>query len=71
MRNPLPSETAVFHAVVVVGAGAASIIALTLLTRPLFGAILLALEAVAGLWVLWRRARSEPVDSAEAGREPG
>ena len=33
------SEEAVFRWVVIVGVAAASIIALTLLTRPLFGAI--------------------------------
>jgi hypothetical protein len=56
MHNPLRSETEVFRAVVVVGLGAAAIIALTLITRPLFGALLLAVEVVAGSWVLWRRA---------------
>lgn len=33
------SEEAVFRWVVIVGLGAASVIALTLLTRPLFGAL--------------------------------
>jgi hypothetical protein len=50
----------VFHAVVAIGAGAAAVIALALLTKPVFGAVLLALEAALGIWVLWRRARGAP-----------
>ena len=65
MHNPLRSETDVFRAVVVIGLGAAAIIALTLLTRPLFGAILLAIEVVAGLWALSRRAQGHLPHEAE------
>jgi hypothetical protein len=65
MHNPLRSETDVFRAVVVIGAGAATIIAVTLLTRPLVGAILLAVEAVVGFWVMWRRARGQLPHEAE------
>ena len=60
MHNPLRSERDVFRAVVAIGAGAAAVIALALLTRPAFGAILLAVEAVLGAWILWRRARETP-----------
>ena len=56
------SEEAVFRWVVIVGVAAVSIIALTLLTRPLFGALWgLVLVCVGGWhggrWVLrkWRR----------------
>jgi hypothetical protein len=56
MHNPLRSETEVFWTVVVIAAGAAAIIALALITRPLFGALLLAVELVAGSWVLLRTA---------------
>ena len=65
MHNPLRSETEVFRAVVAIGIGAAAIIALTLITRPLFGAILLAIELVAGTWVLWRRATGTLPHEAE------
>ncbi len=41
MHNPLRSERDVFRAVVVIGIGAGAVIALTLLTRPAFGAVLL------------------------------
>ena len=66
MRNPLRSERDVFHAVVAIGAGAAAVIALTLLTRPLFGAALLAIEAFIGVWVLWNRAHEPPVPDPES-----
>jgi len=69
MRNPLGSETEVFRAVLIAAAGAATIIALALLTKPLFGAILLAVEVVAGLWALWRRARPQPARDGEVERE--
>ncbi|HMC07413.1 MAG TPA: hypothetical protein VKG89_08485 [Solirubrobacterales bacterium] len=65
MHNPLRSETDVFRAVVVIGVGAAAVIGLTLLTRPLFGAILLAVEVVAGLWALSRRAQGHLPHEAE------
>jgi hypothetical protein len=60
MRNPLRSERDVFHAVVAIGVGAAGVIALALLTRPLFGAVLLAVEAFIGVSVLWNRAHEAP-----------
>src|SRR5919204_673926 len=70
MHNPLRSETEVFWAVVAIAAGAAAIIALTLITRPLFGAILLVIELVVGSWVLLRRARGTmPVEPEVAHRE--
>jgi hypothetical protein len=73
MRNPLRSETEVFRAVLVVAVGAAAIIVLTQLTRPLFGALLLAVELAAGVWALWVRARPQPPqqDGAEVPREGG
>jgi hypothetical protein len=53
------SEEAVFRWVVIVGVAAASVIALTLLTRPLFGAIwglvLVCFAAVHGFLWLSRR----------------
>jgi hypothetical protein len=44
------SEEAVFRWVVIVGAAAASVIALTLLTRPLVGAIWGLVLVCAGAW---------------------
>jgi hypothetical protein len=70
MHNPLRSETEVFWAVVVIAAGAAAVIALTLITRPVFGAILLAVELVAGSWGLLRRASGTlPHEAEVAHRE--
>src|SRR5438045_2031043 len=65
MLNPLRSETEVFWTVVVIAAGAGAVIALTLITRPVFGAILLAIELVAGSWALLRRATGTLPHEAE------
>ena len=69
MHNPLRSERDVFRAVVVIGIGAGFVIALALLTRPAFGAVLLAIEAGLGIWVLWRRARGTLPRQAEVARD--
>jgi hypothetical protein len=68
MHNPLRSERDVFRAVVVIGIGAGAVIALALLTRPAFGALLLAAEAAVGIWALWRRARGTLPHQAEVMR---
>jgi len=65
MHNPLRSETDVFRAVVVIGFGAAAVIALTLIASQTAGAILLAVLVAAGLGVLWQRARGELPRRAE------
>jgi Flp pilus assembly protein TadB len=44
------SEEAVFRWVVIIGVAAASVIVLTLLTRPLVGAIWFFVLVAAGLW---------------------
>ena len=69
MHNPLRSERDVFRAVVVIGIGAGAVIALALLTRPAFGAVLLAAEVGLGIWVLWRRARGTLPHQAEVVRD--
>jgi GABA permease len=69
MHNPLRSERDVFRAVVVIGIGAGAVIALALLTRPAFGAVLLAVEVAAGILVLWRRARGTLPHQAEVVRD--
>ena len=69
MHNPLRSERDVFRAVVVIGIGAGTVIAVALLTRPAFGAALFALEVGLGVWVLWRRARGTLPHQAEVVRD--
>jgi hypothetical protein len=68
MHNPLRSEREVFRAVVVIGIGAGAVIALALLTRPTFGAVLLAAELGLGIGVLWRVARGTLPHHAEVAR---
>ncbi len=69
MHNPLRSERDVFRAVVVIGIGAGAVIALTLLTRPAFGAVLFAALVGLGIGVLWRRARGTLPRQAEVVRD--
>ena len=57
MHNPLRSEADAFRAAMIIAAGAGAVIALTLLTRPLFGAILGLILIAAGIRSLWRGAR--------------
>lgn len=57
MHDPLRSEADAFRWVVIVGLAAASIIVLTLLTRPLAGALwglVLVLAGVAHAYRWWR-----------------
>jgi hypothetical protein len=61
------SEEAVFRWVVIVGIAAASVVALTLLTRPLFGALwgLVLVCAAAwhgGRWAVRKERESRPKD---------
>jgi len=57
MHNPLRSEADAFKWVVVIGAGAASIIGLTLLTRPVIGVVWAAALLGFGLGFGYRAAR--------------
>jgi uncharacterized membrane-anchored protein YitT (DUF2179 family) len=54
MNNPLRSEAEMFRVVVVVALAAAPVIALALITRPLYGAILLGIEMGIGIGLVWR-----------------
>jgi hypothetical protein len=65
MHNPLRSEGDVFRAVVIIGIGAAAVIAVTLLTRPAVGAALLAAEVGLGVGLLWRGAQGGMPHRAE------
>lgn len=57
MHNPLRSEADAFRWVVVIGAGAVSVIVLTLLTRPVVGVVWAALLIGFGIGVEYRSAR--------------
>lgn len=57
MHNPLRSEADAFRWVVVIGAGAIAVIALTLLTRPVFGVVLTALLIGFGAGFAYRASR--------------
>lgn len=57
MHNPLRSEADAFRWVVVIGLGAGSVIALTLLTRPAVGAVWAAALIGFGAGMLWRTSR--------------
>jgi hypothetical protein len=57
MHNPLRSEADAFRWVVVIGVGAVSVIALTLLTRPVFGVVWAAALLGFGAGVAYRSSR--------------
>ena len=57
MHNPLRSEAEMFRVVVIVVIAALPVIVVGLLTEPIYAAILLGLEILAGLWALWRSLR--------------
>jgi hypothetical protein len=58
LQNPLRSEAAMFRLVVIVGIAAIPVIALGALAGPTWGAVVLAVEVLAGMWLLCRRARA-------------
>ena len=68
MHNPLRSEAEMFRVVVIVGAGCAAVIALALLTEPVYGAILLAAEIGVAVGLLWRGSRGELPHEAEVAK---
>jgi hypothetical protein len=70
MHNPLRNETEVFGAVVTIGAGAAIVVALTLIAGGTAGAILFFVLVAAGTFVLWRRAQGGEEREAEVGSTP-
>lgn len=57
MHNPLRSEADAFRWIVVIGIGAASVIALTLLTRPAIGVVWAAALVGFGLGLAWRSSK--------------
>jgi hypothetical protein len=68
MHNPLRSEADVFRLVVVFGVAAALVVALTLLTEPVWGVLLAALLIGVGVALVWRVTRGSEPRSVEARR---
>ncbi|HET7053622.1 MAG TPA: hypothetical protein VFI09_06880 [Solirubrobacterales bacterium] len=68
MHNPLKSEADAFRWVVVIGAGAASVIALTLLTRPVIGVVWAAALIGFGAGLAYRNSRGSLPHSVELTR---
>jgi hypothetical protein len=68
MHNPLRSEAEMFRVVVIVGVAAGAVIALALITEPLYGAILLAAEIGLALGLLWRASRGSLPHTAEVAK---
>jgi GABA permease len=68
VHNPLRSEADAFRWVVVIGAGAVAVIALTLLTRPVFGVVLAAALLGFGAGIAWRNSRGSLPRSISVGR---
>jgi uncharacterized membrane protein len=55
MHNPVRSEAEAFRWLVAIAAGAGSVIAVALLTRPLAGAIWAVALVCLGVWLGYRR----------------
>jgi GABA permease len=68
MHNPLRSEADAFRWVVLIGAGAVSVIGLTLLTRPVFGVVWAAALIGFGAGFAYRGARGSLPRSVELTR---
>jgi len=68
VHNPLRSEADAFRWVVVIGLGAIAVIALTLLTRPVFGVVLAAALLGFGVGIAWRSSRGSLPRSVAVGR---
>lgn len=68
MHNPLRSEADAFRWVVVIGAGAVSVIVLTLLTRPAIGAVWAAALIGFGAGVAYRNSRGSLPRTVEVTR---
>src|ERR1700742_1120139 len=61
MHNPLRSEADVFPLVIALVAAAALVVALTLITSPIWGILLAVVLVAVGVWFAWRQTRgSEP-----------
>jgi hypothetical protein len=65
MHNPLRSEAEMFRFVVIVGTGCAAVIALTLITEPVYGAILLGVLVGVGIGAAWQGSRGREAQKAD------
>jgi uncharacterized membrane protein len=65
MHNPLRSEADAFRWVVVIGGACGAVIALSLLTEPRYGAVLLAALIGLGVGLLWKGSRGTLPRKAE------
>ena len=68
MHNPLRSEADAFRMVVILGCGAAAVIALALLTRPVFGVVLAAALIGLGAGMAWSGSRGTVRGKAQVAR---
>ena len=72
MHNPLRSEAEMFRVVVVVGTAAALVVAVALITEPVYGAIVLGVELGIGLGLIWQTTRgAEPREAEIAHADDG
>jgi GABA permease len=71
MHNPLRSEAEAFRFVMTIGAGAAAVIALSLLAGPEFGVVLAAALVGVGVGAAWRSSRGPERRKAEIARGGG
>src|SRR6201991_445882 len=70
MHNPLRSEADVFRLVIVSVVAAALVVALTLITSPLWGILLVAVLVAVGVWFAWRGTRGSEPREVRARRVP-
>jgi hypothetical protein len=70
MHNPLRSEADVFPLVIVLVAAAALVVALTLITSPIWGILLAAVLVAVGVWFAWRGTRGSEPREIHARRNP-
>lgn len=68
MHSPLRSEADAFRWAVVIGIGAASVVALALITRPVVGVIWAAALLGFGTGLAWRSSRGSPTRRTEVSR---
>jgi hypothetical protein len=71
MHNPLRSEADAFRFVMTIGAGAAAVIALSLLAGPEYGVVLAAALVGVGVGMAWRSSRGSQRPKAEIARGGG
>jgi hypothetical protein len=69
VHNPLRSEREAFRLVVIIGVALGAVVALALIWSSTVGAILLAIEIAAGIWLIWRGARGTLPRTAEVARK--